>query len=84
MKKKIINKTFHRSVLTYPVIVHEDNESGGFWVECPSFQGCLSQGKTIEECLINIKEAISLCVEEEPSLAKRAVYPMVSLHFVQV
>jgi len=81
-KKK--NETFLRSVLTYPVIVHEDNESGGFWVECPTLQGCLSQGETIDECLVNIKEAISLCVEEEPNLAKQAACSMVSLHFVRV
>ncbi len=31
----------------------------GFWVaECPSLPGCISQGKTKEEAIINIKEAI--------------------------
>jgi len=28
-------------------------------VECPSLPGCISQGKTKEEALKNIKEAIS-------------------------
>ena len=33
----------------------------GFWVaECPSLPGCVSQGKTKEEALMNIKEAIDL------------------------
>ncbi len=36
----------------------------GFWVvECPSLPGCISQGKTEEEALENIKDAIRLCLE---------------------
>jgi predicted RNase H-like HicB family nuclease len=32
----------------------------GFWVaECPSLPGCISQGKTKEEAITNIKEAIT-------------------------
>ena len=31
----------------------------GYWVaECPSLPGCISQGKTREEAINNIKEAI--------------------------
>ncbi|MCK4579244.1 MAG: type II toxin-antitoxin system HicB family antitoxin [Candidatus Marinimicrobia bacterium] len=31
----------------------------GYWVaECPSLPGCISQGKTKEKALANIKEAI--------------------------
>lgn len=31
----------------------------GYWVaECPSLPGCVSQGKTKEEAIANIKEAI--------------------------
>lgn len=31
----------------------------GYWVaECPSLPGCVSQGKTREEAIINVKEAI--------------------------
>jgi predicted RNase H-like HicB family nuclease len=31
----------------------------GYWIsECPSLPGCISQGKTKEEALVNIKEAI--------------------------
>ncbi len=41
-----------RQVLIYP---GED----GYWVaECPSLPGCISQGKTREEAVLNIKEAI--------------------------
>lgn len=35
----------------------------GYWVvECPSLPGCISQGKTKEEAIQNIKEAISCYV----------------------
>ena len=31
----------------------------GYWVaECPSLAGCISQGKTRQESIANIKEAI--------------------------
>lgn len=41
-----------RQVVIYP---GEDN----YWVaECPSLPGCVSQGKTKEEAISNIREAI--------------------------
>jgi len=43
----------------------------GYWVaECPSLPGCISQGKTREEAIQNIKEAISAYVHalEEDNL----------------
>jgi predicted RNase H-like HicB family nuclease len=39
------------------VIVYS-GEDGYFVVECPSLHGCISQGKTREEAVANIKEAI--------------------------
>ena len=46
-----------RQVLLYP------GEDGYFVVEVPSLPGCISQGKTREEALVNIEEAISLYIE---------------------
>jgi predicted RNase H-like HicB family nuclease len=46
-----------RQVLLYP------GEDGYFVVEVPSLSGCISQGKTREEALANIEEAILLYVE---------------------
>ena len=34
-------------------------EDGYFIAECPSLPGCISQGKTKEEAVSNIKEAIN-------------------------
>ena len=46
-----------RQVIIYP---GED----GYWIaEYPSLQGCISQGKTKEEAIFNIKEAIQLYIE---------------------
>ena len=46
-----------RQVLLYP------GEDSYFVVEVPSLPGCISQGKTREEALANIEEAISLYIE---------------------
>jgi predicted RNase H-like HicB family nuclease len=44
----------------------------GYWVaECPSLPGCISQGKTREEAIVNIREAIQgyVAALEEDHLA---------------
>lgn len=39
------------------VIIHPGEDD--YWVvECPSLPGCISQGKTKEEAIVNIREAI--------------------------
>jgi len=38
------------------VVIHPAEE-GGFWAEIPGFAGCVSEGETLEETLLNIKEA---------------------------
>ncbi len=44
------------------VVIYRGEDS--YWVvECPSLPGCISQGKSREEAVINIKEAIELYVE---------------------
>ena len=39
-------------------VVIEEDESGYFVAEVPALPGCLSQGKTQEDALANIKEAV--------------------------
>jgi predicted RNase H-like HicB family nuclease len=46
-----------RQVIIYP------GEDGYFVAECPSLPGCISQGKTREEAIANIREAIQLYIE---------------------
>ena len=45
------------------LVVIERDEDGMYIVECPSVPGCVSQGKTEEEAIENIKEAIKACLE---------------------
>ena len=41
-----------------------DRDEDGVWiVECPSIPGCVSQGDTKDQALVNIREAIALCIE---------------------
>lgn len=49
-----------------PILLEQD-EDGVYIVSCPSFKGCHSYGKTVDEAMANIKEVIALClVEDEP------------------
>ena len=43
--------------MKYRIIIEQD-EDGIFVTKCPSLPGCVSQGKTREEALKNIKDAI--------------------------
>ena len=43
--------------LKYRIIVEQD-EDGIFVAEAPSLPGCVSQGNTRDEALVNVKEAI--------------------------
>ena len=43
------------------VIIH-DAEEGGYWAEVPSIPGCATQGKTFDELLSNIYEAVEGCL----------------------
>ena len=47
-----------------PLFVEKD-EDGFYVIECPIFEGCYSQGKTLDEALKNIREVIRLIIEEK-------------------
>jgi len=57
------NKT--ENVFHLPLLIEQD-EDGVYIISCPSFQGCHSYGKTIDEAMTNIKEVIEMCIEETP------------------
>jgi predicted RNase H-like HicB family nuclease len=44
-------------------VVIERDEEGVFVVECPELPGCVSQGRTEDEALANMREAIAVSVE---------------------
>jgi len=55
------------NALDFKVFLQRDDEYGGYVVRCPTLQGCYSQGKTVEEALANIREAIELTLEDMKS-----------------
>jgi len=55
----------------YKVVLRESEE--GFSVSCPGLPGCWSQGKTEEEALANIREAIREYLEARDAVVKDQV-----------
>jgi len=48
--------------MKFPTVIDRDED--GMWVvECPAIPGCVSQGRTREEAMANIKDAIASCLE---------------------
>lgn len=47
-----------------PLLI-EKGQDGWYVVECPVFEGCYTQGKTIDEAIENIKEVIKLILKEK-------------------
>ncbi len=47
-------------------VVHKADE-GGFWAEVPSLPGCRTQGDTMDELKANLREAVELYLETDPS-----------------
>jgi len=60
MRTNVIQK--YRN-LQLPLFVEKDMD-GFYVVECPVFEGCYTQGKTLDEALKNIREVIYLALEE--------------------
>ena len=56
--------------MSFRVVLIESDE--GFAVSCPALKGCHSQGKTREEALDNIREAIREWLAAED--AERNIY----------
>ena len=46
-----------------PIFIEKDDDL--YVVECPLFEGCYTQGETLDKALSNIKEVISLILEEK-------------------
>jgi predicted RNase H-like HicB family nuclease len=51
--------------MRFKVVITYDSEYDGYVVDVPELLGCMSQGKTIDEALNNIKDAIKGWLEVE-------------------
>ncbi|MEI6816672.1 MAG: type II toxin-antitoxin system HicB family antitoxin [Bacteroidota bacterium] len=69
--------------MKFEVIIEQD-ETGYFVAEVPALPGCFTQGKTVEEATVNIKEAIEgwLEVMNEKSIKERTE-PLTGNHPLQ-
>jgi len=51
--------------MNYKIIITYDAEYKGYVVDVPELPGCMSQGKTIDEALTNVKDAIKGWLDAE-------------------
>jgi predicted RNase H-like HicB family nuclease len=49
--------------MKFTVYIERDPGEGGYIVSCPAIKGCHSQGETMGEALVNIREAITGCLK---------------------
>ena len=43
--------------MKFKAIIHPAEE-GGYWAEVPALPGCITEGDTLEELQVNLKDAI--------------------------
>ncbi len=51
-----------KKALNFTVLIEQD-EDGIFVAKAPDIPGCYTQGKTVEQAMERIKEAIKVCIE---------------------
>jgi predicted RNase H-like HicB family nuclease len=51
-------------LLNFTVLIEQD-EDGIYVAKVPDISGCYTQGKTVEQAMERIKEAIQVCLESE-------------------
>ncbi len=70
-----------KQVLDFNVLIEQD-EDGIYVAKVPELEGCYTQGKSLNEVLERIKEAIEVCLEAD----KEEIVPMkfIGIQKVQV
>jgi len=83
MRKKLSTARTKLRGTQVPVFIEKDQD-GFYVVECPLFEGCYSQGKTVDEALRNIREVIDLITEDKKNRDILAKYhpEELSLHTI--
>jgi len=67
------NVTHNKGGEKYEISIYyniERDEDGIYIASCPAIQGCYSQGRTIEEAVENLKDAIKLHLEARRELGE--------------
>ncbi len=60
-----------KEIMDFTVLIEQD-EDGIYVARVPEIEGCYTQGKTLQEVLERIKEAIEVCLEGD----KENINPM--------
>jgi predicted RNase H-like HicB family nuclease len=60
-----------KQILDFNIFIEQD-EDGIYVAKVPEIEGCYTQGKTLEEVIERIKEAIEVCLESD----KEEINPM--------
>lgn len=83
MRKSVLHSKSNGFQL--PVFVEKD-EDGFYVVECPLFDGCYTQGETLDKALKNIREVINLLMEEKENRdILKSYHPKeISLHAISL
>jgi predicted RNase H-like HicB family nuclease len=68
-------QALRRNAMRLMVNLIFDPEYKGYVADVPELPGCMSQGKTIEQALKNVKEAIALYLETVPRKRRSASKP---------
>ena len=55
--------------MKWRVLLQQDSETGDWAAWCPELLGCASAGETEEEAMNNIREAIELYLQPDPTRA---------------
>ncbi|HLF21705.1 MAG TPA: type II toxin-antitoxin system HicB family antitoxin [Aestuariivirga sp.] len=63
--------------LEYPVIVQPlpPEDGGGFVATVPDLPGCMSDGETPEEALVNVQDAIAAWIEAAKDMGHKVPEP---------
>lgn len=56
-----------KKIYNYTVLIEQD-EDGIYVAKVPDIPGCYTQGKTIEQAMERIKEAVDVCLEAEKAM----------------
>ncbi len=65
-------------------VVFEKQKEGGYTAYVPALKGCISEGKTKKDALKNIKEAISIYLEEVNKTKLKELFETVSVERTEV
>ena len=71
-------------MMTKYLVTTEIDEDGFIVASCPSLPGCHTQGRTLEEALENIKDAIEIYVEYTDEQAAKVNGSTVERRIVEV